>query len=834
MAVKLWIFLLWWHKLKILRKCLLVFLCLIIQPWFLTIEAFSSEQLLSAGAAQTAEILGIRKDVEEVVALRRMQVLSSTQRQQLTLKRAFVLRRIFEAVLQVNAAKSQLELELEYAYNILSREQRKSNTINQLFNIVNFAQLSTFYGFFEPYSRLHEQFKQSAIGTCVGSGLAIGLPVLNMLYGKYSRGSNLTPPQFLSTVIDGKPVDGSNLPPLVMKFLDSPVIGTGNNQSRREILSSVWKERYHVDMSKRETLAGIDDNKRRKPFILNTRIILLWSLSTTIDVFNKDLLCLLNEARTSQHSSITTSSSRISPTLGLDGGASEAARLLQLEPVLAELKLLQASSDNSERKKELQITLLETLLSGFLDMHVAANKCQEEINYQYDVVLSQMYARRGRFLQKTYEANFIQTGTIGACAGWSYLKGYSKAGNELFIIADAIGLGLTTVSLMGTHGGWRRNQSPPNSLADFFNLRSADEQEFSPLVQSYLNSASPKRSDGKTRREYLLDVWNQRHIAYVNLKSPRNLEKLASMPSCKWDTIGLVNNRIALLTSLREQFWQFDEDVLDLLRKSWTDPAVKPSSSGARLALNPSAEGAAELLGVQGLMSAANSGEIDENSKLLITKTVLEGFLDAQVDANIIGHEILLESQILDRMNRQKNLAVQLANISNFYQLGILGIISDSMGLSSKSNYVLYADRINIVSGYLIANLAMASLLASHGGVRLGRAQPNVLKAAFGKESENVKLSPLMLRYLNKVSPQSKTNLTRRQELNKYWQESKVLNVNVKRDSMIEKLSAEGKSHHWWSETIKLIGNRVIMLYDLRAVLRSSSKGFDNLMNSLD
>lgn len=95
-------------------------------------------------------------------------------------------------------------------------------------------------------------------------------------------------------------------------------------------------------------------------------------------------------------------------------------------------------------------------------------------------------------------------------------------------------------------------------------------------------------------------------------------------------------------------------------------------------------------------------------------------------------------------------------------------------------------------------------------------------------------LSPVGAKYLNSVAPGSRTNLTRREVLTKYWKESKVLSIDVKRDSAVEKLSAEGKAHHWWSETIKMINNRITMLFDLRAVLRSSNVGFYELLKAVD
>lgn len=820
-----------------LRKGFALVCCLLIQPWLFLVPAFAASESLPADAAQAADILGIRQEVEQIISLRRTK--SSTQEQhQLSAKRAFVLRKIFEAVLQVQAAENRLEFELEYAYNVMYREQRKANTVNQLFNVANFAQLSTLYGFVEPYSRMKNQFKQSAIGTSVGSGLAIGLPVLNIMYNRFAKASHLSPPTFMSSALDGKPVDGSNLPQLVARYLDSPIPGANSDKSRREILNSLWKERYHADMAKPETLCGIDDGKSKKSFVLNSRIVLLWSLRTTIQGFNSDLLALLNQVRGSQFSEIEPG--RIGSFTAFGGGANEAVRLLHLEPVLTELKSLDTSIDprcaNNDRKVELQITLLETLLAGFLDMRTASDRCQQDLNYQYDVVLANLMARRGRFLQKTYQANFIQTGTHGACAGWSYLNGYPKAGNQLFIISDGIGLALTTVSLLGTHGGWTRNKSEPNSLADFFDLRSSGKHGFSPMVWNYLNSTSPDRSDGKSRRQFLQELWAEQNIATISLKKGGNLDKLASMPSCKWDSIKLVNNRIALLSSLQEQFWQFDKELLELLRKAWPEPSAQVASSatGQMLPLNASAQGAAKLLGVQGLMVASSSDQIGEQSKLLITRHVMEGFLDANADSNLLGHQIVIESQVRDRMERQKDKMVQLANIANFYQLGILGIISDSMGLSSNKNNVLNADRLNIVSGYLIAHFALASVVASHGGFRPGKAEPNGLGAAFGKDSAYAKLSPLMVRYLNGPSPLSKTSLSRREELVKYWKVTKVLNVNVERPSAVEALSAEGRAHHWWSETITLIHNRVAMLYDLRALLRTSNQGFDELVKSLD
>ncbi len=807
------------------NKIIVVIICvMLLQPALCAGAVIPNDPPLiriDAEIFQTADLIGVRQEAEQILAAGSSMPNSDVDRLQLRHDRALVLRKIFLAILQVEEAKNRLETEMSYAYDLSAKHQRKSDTVNQFFNVANFMQFGVLYTI-EPFLRIHHRFTESATLTCIGAGLGMLLPVLNIAYNKFDRVSNMAPPAFLEPFLDGKPVDGSNLPPLITKYLATCAPGT--TVSRREALNAIWKQRYRADLEKKETLAGIDDGKSKSPFVLKSRIILLWSMYTAVQGLDKDLLNLLNKLRNGHEVNSQSAGLKMAK---LGGGADEAARLLHLEPLLAELNSV---NTGSERKTELQITLMETILAGYLDMHTAGDACQEELNYQYDVVLAQMTARRGKFLQKTYEANFIQSGVLGACAGERYLSHHGKTGNELFIVSNSLGIAITTISLLATHGGWRKNERGPNSLADFFELRTS---AFSPLVQNFLNSESPQRNDGLTRRHRLLEIWKKQVAAGVDLKKSNNQAKLGSMPGSKWDTINLVVNRIALLTSLREQFSEFDGELRDLLVRGWPDNSVAETSSANSIKLGKSAGAAAKLLRVEGLVDDA-LGANNESAKILITRKVLQGFLDTDADAGVISYEILKESQVVDRMSRQRDLAIQLTNILNFYQIGILGVTSDSMGLSKNKNVVLAGNRLNIVSGYLISCLALTALVERHGGLRPEKASPNALSTAFGAKSEYVNLSPLMVNYLNTVSPISVSQLTRREELIRYWSESKILTMSVKKESNIEKLSAEGKKHHWWDENIKLIHNRIAMLYDLRGTLRSSNVGFDQLLRAID
>lgn len=812
---------------KFVRNAVCILACVLIQPWYLAASAASAgttDGALTSDAAQTADILGIRQEVEQIISMRRSGAGLSGERHQFNSLRAHVLRKIFEADLQNQSAESRLEFEIAYAYDAIAREQRKESNIKQTLNAVNFTQFGVF-SLVTSSEGLHNQFGYQSTQSLISGGIGTVLGGASMLYGKVAKASHLKPPEFMWQYVNGKPVDGSELPPLVVRYLDSRE--PGESRTRREILNAAWKQQYKADLADRKTLAGIDDGKNRSSGYLYNRLSLLSFLYNTIAGFNSDLLSLLNQVRgTATVDSL--SNTKVDYSTATTSGADDAARLLHLEPLLAELNSLKPGEE-PERERELHITLLETMVSGGLDMAVAGDRCQKEFNYQSDVVLAQLNGKQGAFMQKLYEANFIQGGGFGSTAGGLFLTHHVKPAAVTLRVSGGIGLILTGLTFYGMRGFSRKTDTGPNSLADFFNLR--QDKGFSPLVMNYLNSPSPKRNDGKSRRQWLIDLWTNNSVATVNLKDQRSLECLGNMPSCKKDRVKLVLNRISLLSSLRQEFNEFDLELLELLRKAWP-VTIAPSSSDVNSKLSPSANATAVLLGVQGLIP--NNEQPDENAKLLITRQVLEGFLAMISDADLVGHEIEVELKAADRLERQRDRIVQLTNSLNFLQGGIIGEVAGGLGFRNNRRDSMYTSNIFIISSAISTALAAISMLEQHGGWRRGEAKPNALGAAFGKKSEHVMLSPVGAKYLNSVAPGSRTNLTRREVLTKYWKESKVLSIDVKRDSAVEKLSAEGKAHHWWSETIKMINNRITMLFDLRAVLRSSNVGFYELLKAVD
>lgn len=416
----------------------------------------------------------------------------------------------------------------------------------------------------EPFMRIHKEFLVSSISTTISGALGTTIATLSRVHGKFARASHVAPPKVLANMIDGLPVDTSGMPPLVTKFLDARE--PDSDKSRRAELFAMWLKNYHIDASKKKNLCGIADKKRASIGLLNSRILLLWSLHTFVQDFDRSLLSLLKVVKDPGSDNPDLVSTSANRDAKYASGADEVAVLLKLQPQIDELKRLRRDNVESTRRDELELLVLESTLLGALEVQVASDRVDEELNYNYHIVLAQLLQSRAKWLQFTYDLNFIQSGIMGTIAGKLYLEKHSFAGSNQFVIAGGIGTGLTTLAMLENHGFWRRSTTGPNGLAEVLNLHPANQYRFSPFVSSFLNDPPPGSTDTRTRRELLNDAWEKRHVSAVRLNKTKNVEALANMPTHKFDTIKLVTNRIKLLHSLKKELESFHVEVLDLLR----------------------------------------------------------------------------------------------------------------------------------------------------------------------------------------------------------------------------------------------------------------------------
>ncbi|HEY9734332.1 MAG TPA: hypothetical protein V6C89_20640 [Drouetiella sp.] len=639
--------------------------------------------------------------------------------------RRLMLRRMLFAYLEIRQAVNKTEAELDWTYGLVAREHARHNAVNEAFNAANFAQFSVLYTL-EPYARMHMHFKESAVLTCVGAGVGTAIPIAGIIYNKTVRAHDTAPPKVLASMVDGRPVDGKDLPPLVAKFLDTPDFGA--DKSRREQMFVQWNERYHVDPSNISSLCGLEDNRPKTNFVLNNRILLLWSLHTFIEKFDEELGALICAVRKIDRQSNDEAENQ----------KFETARYLKISPRADEIESLLG------------------ILSGMLEVRQAADKVDSDLNYAYDVVLSNLLMRRGKALQKNFDIHFIETGVFGGVAGLLYLKEQPKAGNEMFVISSAIGICLSTAALWQLRGGKRPIDSPPNALSSFFDYGRPNQYSFTPVMYKYISA----------HRDEIISDWKSKRVSNVSIDNIGNRKKLDGTDANHPDTIKIVRSRIALLHALRTRLEKFDFDLYNYAI------SINPASDLGRL-----------------IVSA----------------------LDVRTTLDRLDDEISREKLAADRLSRDRDLAVTLTNNANFFQINILGIIADGpLGLSASPANQLAGNHLNIVSGIMAGGLAGAALMEQSGGIRSGRTPPNSLGAALGlPDTCGISLSPELQQFIAQ----------RRSPLLAYWKKSKVINVDVSKIATLQKLAACGKAHHFYNERIKLINNRLRMLYDVKALL---------------
>src|SRR5262249_6213126 len=153
-------------------------------------------------------------------------------------------------------------------------------------------------------------------------------------------------------------------------------------------------------------------------------------------------------------------------------------------------------------------------------------------NYEFDVVLSKLYADRDRAVLLANTANFTEIGTMKSIAAGNFWKGNNKTAIELLMTMAGVSMLLGAVAIQLDRGGRRKLDSYTNVLANVFNLDSTDESRFPPVLTDYINSVSPDSTQGITRRQRILNHWKEHKIIGSD-ENAKELKKYASMQELK-------------------------------------------------------------------------------------------------------------------------------------------------------------------------------------------------------------------------------------------------------------------------------------------------------------
>lgn len=832
-------------RVNFIKKLVTIFLCfnLLAAPCFALNTSMKTGALKASDDAygmQAARILGIENKVKALVELKNKKNLSLSEREKLVALRDTVLRNILIGSIDTDVACEKLEREITFTYDLMRKEESHLEKADAVFTLITFLQFGTLYTL-EPYSRLQGKFQRSAIMTGIASGFNIALPVMKIAYQRFHKLKNVEPKGATKKIVQGDDVRDIKLPPILERYLNTPF--PGSKVTRRRHMYDIWQSRYGTDAMAKSAILSLLDNKSKSKNELYNRIVHLWSMYSYVRDFDYELLALLRIIKY-ESGNIETASIDLTK-YGVSKGGAEMAKLLHLQSDVLLLQKLNGSSESSIEKRELQLKFLEKVLFASFEAKAVIARIKEEMNYSYDVVLAQLLESRRKKLQLTYDVNFVQAGTFGSIASLLYLQGKTKKGNLMFVIGpSSIGLSLTTLGLFLLRGGSMVSDRPPNSLAAFFKLDIPRQYYLSPFICNFLDSICPHSKEGLTHREELKRIWKVRKVTTVNLEKNK-IKKMISNFGFTKDNIKIVSNRITLLDSLRIQIQLVHEQLYDLLLAThhhWTPSEKLVDSEIANLTATDTQTANLLDLGWQlkeiKRLKTAKPGSSELNDRYIeVTRGLTKAMLDSnKVSANL-EVETVIEQTALDRLSRYRNLSVQLTNLLNFYQLGILGVVEDGfLGQTTDFKTNQAGNIVNIISGMSTATLGTLAFLLRRGGIRLKSPNANMLGPALNVESTGKeKYSPLLLKFLEAPDILSADKLTHKQVLMNYWKTANLLSIkDVTKPANAEKIAASGKHHHWWNENMKLLRNRVTMMHDLKSVLNLVDRNISSLAKKID
>lgn len=284
---------------------------------------------------------------------------------------------------------------------------------------------------------------------------------------------------------------------------------------------------------------------------------------------------IVESSRTGESSTVTQTGAvtlrPLSPQYKLTPRAREAAEILGLSQRVERLLQLKgqrtdSSANISDEEMALKLGILDKVLGASLEVRMVAGRIDRELGWAYNGH-DMLQAKRQRNLNMIFTANFLQLGVLGTLSGPLFLTGQSKAGGELLLIADSVGLALTALATAESRSGKKKIDGGTTILAEVFHLDSNDKPDHRiEVVTAYLNAIPPDSKDKKTRIEALVAGWKKGK--YLTSESTDNLQKLSGINPTgqSKEDIGLLTKRIRMLFDTQYTVEMLHEGLLELLR----------------------------------------------------------------------------------------------------------------------------------------------------------------------------------------------------------------------------------------------------------------------------
>lgn len=515
--------------------------------------------------------------------------------------------------------------------------------------------------------------------------------------------------------------------------------------------------------------------------------------------------------------------------------ANEAADILGVRNNVDRILALQAAGGATSEELLLnKAFVLKKLLLGYLEVRQTSDLLDEAIDDTYDAIDKQARSVSRR-VELANTVNFTTFGVLFNIAAANRLQGNFQSSNALTFVSAGLTAGLGVAAVGLSYTGAAIDRCHPNPLATVFGLEKASIQ-LPELVSKYIN-ATPNGGT-KSRKAAMLDMWKSE----FGLKESIASRQILAAESTKRHrvSIGLLNQRLALLFSLNALAEEFDRELLALLR---TIESTSVPTNGSTLAvtsrIGASGIEAAKLLQVEQCaadiinmrMAGARNGA--DLQTLALDVYMLEKILGAAFEVRQVVDCIDREKHyqfdvLLPQLVRVRDRVNLLSNTATFTEIGVLKTIAG--GDFVRKNTPAGAKKIMIMDALAVAistaNLAFLKLYRHKQG-----SEVNVLANIFNFDApDDVRFSPFINTYLESVPPDATNGMTRKQQLLDHWK--KIGRLSSKKGNA-EALASLPSMHNKRVETIELVNKRIEMLFDVSGTVETLDTELLNLLTAV-
>jgi len=242
--------------------------------------------------------------------------------------------------------------------------------------------------------------------------------------------------------------------------------------------------------------------------------------------------------------------------------------------ILTQLERWQAIKNKavSPEANSLKLDLLEAILTASYEVRFVDNQIDHEVDRAREVYYY-LTEQRDKALRINTYVNFISGGVTRMVSGGMLLGDVNHiAPDTLSAIEGVIQTSLASWGLFQLRGEKRLEHSgTANMLTPIFDPSSPMKSRYPNSVWTYLNSSPDGSGNTPTRRRMLLERWyNGGHFLMRNRHNMSNDERLKHVSGTNQAsfrlTSGLLEDRMIMLTDLKTEISQMDDNVLEILQ----------------------------------------------------------------------------------------------------------------------------------------------------------------------------------------------------------------------------------------------------------------------------